>query len=259
MTSSDRVAEDGTLKPPTPKDTTSTCGKTDRAMPEMDHLEFLHAEHHRGTFVPTLDSCEQHTREQYEKDYGYLVTEQEAKRGVQPGVGFVQTMRHHDEQLRQALNESRLPMMGGMGFAFQAPTINQPEVEFKSPPFVHALVDVAINRRLALDFKGMPVPEDVSRRLEEAFGPFSPARPTAPSEPEPDQINRAKFPPNDTDKLRVALNNVLMGRPDRAVKIVKGFSVEDCRTFVEALCELEAVLIARVSVEFIDEMLQVEP
>jgi hypothetical protein len=32
-----------------------------------EHAELLHAEHHSGTFVPTLDSCDEHTREEYEQ------------------------------------------------------------------------------------------------------------------------------------------------------------------------------------------------
>jgi len=31
-----------------------------------EHAEELHAEHHSGTFVPTLDSCPEHDRADYE-------------------------------------------------------------------------------------------------------------------------------------------------------------------------------------------------
>jgi hypothetical protein len=32
-----------------------------------ERAEELHAEHHAGTFVPTLDSCPEHTRAEYEQ------------------------------------------------------------------------------------------------------------------------------------------------------------------------------------------------
>lgn len=211
MTSSDRVAEDGTLKPPTPK-----------KPPEPDYLDMLHAEHHRGTFVPTLAACDTHTREQFEKDYGYLVTQQDHRRNVQLGWGELAP----------------------------APA-DHPQITFKSPPYVLELVDAFIQRR-PLDFKGNPVPEDVKRRLEEAFGPaVYPV--TDHSGPE----NPASIAP-PTYKVRAALGNILNGHSAAAVKIVKGFSPDQCKQMLEALQELEAMMVARYSVEYIDDMLQVD-
>lgn len=161
MTSSDRVGEDGTLKPPEQLDRK----KYDYLNVPEDKLQMLHAEQHRGVFVPDLDSCEQHDRQEFARDFGYVLVEQQAaQRGVQPGVGDVTTERD--------------------------------------------------------DMSILPPP---------------------------------------TYKLRGAITHIMLGHEDRAIKIVKTFSAEECRDFLNALDTLSAMLIARVSIEYIDEMLQVEP
>jgi hypothetical protein len=42
------------------------AGRAERRMSGSQYAEVLHAEHHPGTFVPTLDSCREHERADYE-------------------------------------------------------------------------------------------------------------------------------------------------------------------------------------------------
>lgn len=50
----------------------------DREREALDYADVLHAEHHPGVFVPSLDSCPEHDRAEYERLAERLMAEPKA-------------------------------------------------------------------------------------------------------------------------------------------------------------------------------------